>query len=164
MQVGDSDSGGTVIGYVPSGASHAIPYSSLSTGYAVLNPKGQWSGFTILSSGPNGFAGIVQLSHQANQILVSDSQGVRLVNPVDGTVTPISQLIPPASQSQFSNFSQGQIDDRGDILVTSASSTGDVELLLTPPGLAAPAVIPEPSTILVFAVLGVAAIVRWGIR
>jgi len=103
MQVEDYNSAGTVIGGVPSGASRAIPYSTLAMGYATVSASGQWSGFTPLSSVFNGPPGFVELSSQSNQILVTDSQGSRLVNPVDGSSTPLTQLVDPSVLAQFPN-------------------------------------------------------------
>jgi hypothetical protein len=170
MQVFAFNGDGTAIGGVPSGGSLAIPYSALSFGYAVLSPQGQWSAFTpITHDWPYA---IVGLSSQSNQILVTDSQGSRLVNPVDGTSTPISQLVPPAILAQYApgfggpstpfggGFSGQAIDAKGDILVQAFANDGKIHaLLLTPPG-DTEAPVPEPTTLVTFALVAAGAIFR----
>jgi hypothetical protein len=160
MQVLDGNAAGTVIGGVPSNSSG---YPDL-VGYAVLSPSGQWSKFVPLSGQQGNGAGTVELSHEANRILVNDALRSVLVNPADGSVTPIAQLVSPDIAKKFGSFGgifgQG-IDDRGDILAVGANPSGPPEaLLLTPAGLAAPAAAPEPSTLVGFTLLGAATIAR----
>jgi hypothetical protein len=176
MQVMDYNSAGTVIGGVPSGSSRAIPYSSLTVGYAIVSPQGQWSAFTALSSGFNGPAGIVQLSGLSNQILVTDSQGSRLVNPVDGSSTQISQLVSPSILAQYTagfggppipfggGFSGREIDDQGDILVQAFPADGKIHaLLLTPPNFNA-APVPEPTTLATLILAAAGGVLRRGLK
>jgi hypothetical protein len=157
MQVWDYNAEGTAIGGVPSGGSRAIPDSTLTMGYAVLSGQGGWSDFTRLTNDwPNA---TVQLSSQSNQILVTDSQGSRLVNPLDGSSVPISQLVPPSVLAQYiagfggspipygGGFSGQAIDAKGDLLVLAFPSDGKTHaLVLTPPDVAA-APVPEPTTL-----------------
>jgi hypothetical protein len=155
MQVSDYNSAGTVLGGVPSGASRGEPYSTLTMGYATVTPSGQWSGFTPLST-----YGIVELSSQSNQILVSDGQGnvSRLVNPVDGSSTPLNQLVNPSVLAQFPYGFTGQgIDAKGDIFAFTVNANGTPEdVILSPPGVAE-APVPEPTALATFT-LAIAAI------
>ncbi len=121
-------------------------------GYAVRSSSGEWSNFVTLSYPYNGSNGVVELSHQANLILVSDTQASMLVNPIDGSVTPITQLISPSAMTQFPNGLYGQaIDDRGDILATAGNGSGELDYYL----LTAPAAVPEPTTLVTLTVAAV---------
>ena len=159
MQVSDYNSAGTVLGGVPSGGSRAIPYSTLTMGYATVSPSGQWSGFTPLIPGSTyGFGEFVQLSSQSNQILVTDGQASRLVNPVDGSSTPLNQLVDPNVLAQFPSGFLGQaIDAKGDILALTIAANGTPDyVMLSPPGVAE-APVPEPTALATFT-LAIAAI------
>jgi hypothetical protein len=152
---------GTVLGYITT----SIDYNSGKEltgafGYAARSPDGQYSSFVPVSDrvhNPNE-TNDLYLS-QANQILVNDSNGTRLADVNTGTITPIAQLMPSQILEKFPlGFGGFDIDDRGDILVEAIGLGGMTEaLMLTPPGLAPPAV-PEPSTLLIFAAAGALAI------
>ncbi len=159
MQVSDYNSAGTVLGGVPSGGSRGEPYSTLTMGYATVSPNGQWSGFTPLTPGSTyGFGEFVQLSSQSNQILVTDGTVSRLVNPVDGSSTPLNQLVDPSVLAQFPYGLTGQgIDAKGDILAYAGSANGTPDyVMLSPPGVDE-APVPEP-TALATLTLAIAAI------
>jgi hypothetical protein len=159
MTVVAYNSAGTAIGELPSGQSLALPWSTVVMGYAVRSPDGQWSSFVPLSS---SYGPAVELSQQANVILVGDNTGWRLVNPVAGSTTPLTQLVPPSFLQQFSgqSFFGLNIDDRGDILVAGFTATGQEAFLLTPPGLIAPAAVPEPTALATIVVAASAWVLR----
>ena len=169
MIVKDSNSAGTALGFVPTGLNQTDLYSSVNMGYAVRSPNGQWSSFVAVSQNTEGPLPIVMLSHQANVVVAYLAQGATLINPVDGSSTPIAQLVPQSFLAQFgSTFSPSRVDDLGDIIGIAMASDGTTHaVLLSPPGvdpLIPPSAIPEPSTqaLLLWGAGGLAA--RWGLR
>ncbi len=172
MNVSSANSAGTVIGTVPSGGSVAIPWSTVTYGYAVFSPTtGQWlTGFIPLPTGTlEGPQGTVALSQNANMILVNSDAGAgstALFNPATGTSTPLSQLVSPSFLAALDSAGSsapllGQaIDDRGDILASGLASDGLIhDYILTPPNVAP---VPEPTTLAVL-ILGGAGLAcrRW---
>jgi len=162
MNVTSFNSSGTVIGSLPSGQARSDPWESVTLGYSVRSPDGQYSPFvTLVPPDPQvsqPSPGQLFLS-QSNQILINAPQSMRLLDLKSGVTTPIDQLIPPDLLKGLTNGYRVQgIDDRGDIVAIAPTSEFSgrfefSEFLLTPPGLAAPISTPEPSTLLIFGLI-----------
>ncbi|OJW09453.1 MAG: hypothetical protein BGO49_13040 [Planctomycetales bacterium 71-10] len=150
---------GTVVGMIPSGASQALPWSSVFTGYATRDEDGTYSDFQRLTNGVGADATI--LLNSADQVLIRTvtwgSSGAdietRLIDAATGIATSLRDLIDPEFWGRYGRLDVEGLTARGDILVSAIPSgdygTPDSSLaeifILTPPGVAAPTPIPEPS-------------------
>lgn len=154
MQATAINDSGTVIGSVPAGGgSLSDPWMRVSMVYTVRSADGHYSPMVELSPADSPGRGWLALS-QANQILIQDSQGGRLLDLASGITTPLMDLVPQALRDLYYGFHADGIDDRGDILVSGRPKTGDLmgfhSYILTPPGLTPPPAVPEPATVWLF--------------
>lgn len=146
---------GTIIGVAPTmpnlpGGPLQLP---LEWGYAVRSVDGRYGPFIALDP-EKSMSARVFLS-QANQILVDAHSGTRLLDLNTGVTSSIQQLIPPQILRQYPNTLIAEtMNSRGDILVHASGPSGEEAFILTPPGLAPPSTVPEPSTLLIFAAAG----------
>jgi hypothetical protein len=157
---------GIVLGDIPVSRS-SDPWRNPAVGYAVKQADGSFSPFHQLAF-YGSYYDFPQLS-DSGQILINRSwsgymgDGPMLHDVATGVETPIRDLIPPELLARYGNASYAMgIDDRGDLLFQffgTGPSDGGV-FILTPPGLDAPAAVPEPSV----AWIAVAAIVGLGWR
>ncbi|WP_337176587.1 hypothetical protein [Paludisphaera sp.] len=142
---------GIVLGTIPIHAS-SDPWRNPALGYAVKQADGGFSPFRQLAFHGEYYE-FPQLS-ESGQILINRAGsggmggGSMLHDVATGVETAIRDLIPPELLARYGNsvYALG-IDDRGDLLVhlSGAEPSGGGVLILTPPGLDAPAAVPEPS-------------------
>ncbi|WP_165250690.1 hypothetical protein [Paludisphaera soli] len=155
---------GTYIGGV---SDPAGPPGVTTRTFTVRSEDGRYAPLVELTPATRGW---IALS-QSNQILLSDPEKSWLYDVATRTATPVDSLAPPQLLASYAAFHPTGIDDRGDLLIRAsrprpggAAGEWDVDAyLLTPPGLAAPSPVPEPSALWIFggvaAALGVRAFV-----
>jgi|GEM_PF-6697608 len=156
MSINDS---GVVVGRAPDGVSHARPWSSLMWVYSKKGPDGTYLPFSPIPD--TDHYSIWSYVSQSNKILTLDNGGDLLFDPIRGSSTLVSELIPEELLKKYSPLPAGlhaqTIDDRGDILIAATNnlsyggwdSPDDAMYILTPPGLGSPQHVPEPSTLLI---------------
>ncbi|WP_165066264.1 hypothetical protein [Paludisphaera rhizosphaerae] len=140
------NSSGVVLGTIA--VSRSIhPEGDPAVGYTVRQANGYFGMFIQLAHDHSHYYGVPQLSETGQILIRLANGGPTLVDTTTGIATQVRDLIPPELLAKYGGILDAtSIDDRGDILVQIYNGSGiSSEFILTPPGLAAPSPVPEPS-------------------